>query len=828
MRTFASAFTLPSGGNWWNNSATLATKSKWNTKLTSPGVIVDAKNEAHIQELLVSEGNKLNFAGRNEMFSTLIPGNDVNNSNAQLQEVNTTLGANVYQFENALRFDDTVLSSFNRYKFVFGHQLEDVFEKSVVADVDENAKDEDKEKAAKYAVAETISSQHVPSLFNPYFSVDVIGISHNIPIYNNIEHYKPLSSQVENYDVTEFEGGKQAGKGENQVQPHMQQYQTDIASFANPDFTDCSIKTLVALSKNIKEGKSCCEELGQERFKYADFMFCKDVGRISNNYLITLRRFGSPIGDDITCSHANTAVAPDIGRMLCYIGEDNKLEDILKYQYNATWKELNSKIQEQASQEDSPERGIIGSIVNLANPSYIKAVAGGTAGSGNKILGWVSNNAWLGKVFSNKGTYEGSEILGDYDNNRVYEPKDTVQDTHVYEGKLKFSQEFTLTFNYEMRAYDNINPRTAFLDLLANIHVVTYRQGRFWGGARKLKGVSGNPAGWKKANAFIDKAWDTLGGFCEGLLTGNVDWQSVWGSISSAFGAAGKVAQEALNTAGDIVTGKGGQNKYVQEGLRRWKQGGFSDAFKGMLKNQLGRPAMYAFDSLLKGDPVGFHHVTIGNPRAPIMSIGNLIITNTTVQHYGPLGIDDFPTGLKVTVTLKHAKSRDAMDIQHMYTGGKGALGSAFSGIKKIEKYYSFGINSDSNSQENRVYTSTNGSDKSIEMKFENGKWVVYESTIDSNDKENRTEIGSYTGNDPAAYFEKTLTSKNQQIIKWNEEHVDENNPAKATFGNGSLNAVHYGSLSSTDKSFTDIVTLFGTNNIDQIVANSAIYARKA
>ena len=817
MRTFASAFTLPSGGNWWNNSATLTTKSKWNTKLTSPGVIVDAKNEAHIQELLSNGGIKLNFTARNEMFSTLIPGNSVNNSNGDMEEIDTTLGSGLYHFENGMRFDDAAISVFNQYKFVFGNQLEDLYQKSVVADAEEGSNTEN---ATKYAVAETLSSQHVPSLFNPYFAVDVIGISHNIPIYNNIESYKPLSSQVENYDVTDFEGGKQAGKGENQIQPKVQQYQTDIAASANSDFTDCSIKTLVALSNDFSEETQAPKELGQERFKYADFMFCKDVGRISNNYLITLRRFGSPIGDDITCQPGGTLVAPDVGRMLCYIGEDNKLEDILKYQYNTSWRPLTSKIEEKPSEEDSPDRGIIGSVVNLANPSYIKAVTKGAAGSGNHILGWVSNHALLGKVFNNKGTYEGSDILGMYDNNRVYEQQDTVQDTHIYEGKLKFSQEFTLTFNYEMRAYDNINPRTAFLDLLANVHVVTYRQGTFWAGERRFKGVSGNPQGWAKANAFIDKAWDKLGGFCEGLLTGNIDWQSVWGSISSAFGSAGKIVGEAANTAKDIATGNGGQNKHVRDGLQKWKQGGYSDAFKGMLKNRLGRPAMYAWQSLLSGDPVGFHHVTIGNPRAPIMSIGNLIITNTTVQHYGPLGIDDFPTGLKVTVSLKHAKSRDAIDIQHMYTGGKGALAVGFTGIKKIEDYYNFGVDINNKGQTNRTYYSTNGTD-SLEMKYENGNWVVYETKSDGKP----TKVGTYTGNDPAAHFEKTLTKRNQQIMNWNEEYADEEHPAKATFGNGGLSAVKYGLV--TGDATENIMTRFGTNNIDQIVANAAIYARR-
>ena len=823
MRTFASAFTLPSGGNWWNNSATLNTKSKWNTKLTSPGVIVDAKNEAHIQELL-NGGNKLNFTGRNEMFSTLIPGNSINNSNGDMQDISSTLGQHIYKFENALHFDDTILTSFNRYKWVYGHQLEDVMDKQVVVDQDketyEAADDDAKAAATKYAIAKTISSQHVPSLFNPNFAVDVIGIANNIPIYNNVESYKPLSSQVEQDDIADM---KDSGKSVDQVQPKVIQHQVNISSFANPNFTDCSIKTLVTLSNEMsKKQTNASKELGQERFKYADFMFCKDVGRISNNYLITLRRFSHPIGDDITCRKNGTSVAPDMGRMLCYIGEDNKLEDILKYQYNTTWRPLNSKIEEQNSKEDQADRGIIGSIANLASPTYMKQVARGFAGSGNMVLNWLTGNTMLGKIMDNKGTYEDMASLGNYDPNIVYEPKDTIQETHVYEGKIKFSQEFTLTFNYEMRAYDNINPRTAFLDLLANIHVVTFRQGKFWGGARKLKGVSGNPEGWAKANAFIDKAWDTLGGFCEGLITGNIDWQSVWGSISSAFGKAGQMLSDAGKAAGDIVQGKGGQNALVRKGMAAWKRGGYSDAFKGMLKNKLGRPAMYAWHALLSGGNVGFHHVTIGNPRAPIMSIGNLIITNTTVQHYGPLGIDDFPTGLKVQVTLKHARPRDAVEIQHMYTGGKGALASAFHGIRKLERYYDFGTEVQNKSKDHKTYTATNGAD-SLKMVYEDGQWKLYETKNGVEQKPTNIDLN---GKDPAAVFNETLTSRNKSIISYNEKHSeDEEFQPQPTWGDGSTEATHYGTIEHLNDG---IVNVFGTNNVDQIVANAAVHARKA
>lgn len=91
------------------------------------------------------------------------------------------------------------------------------------------------------------------------------------------------------------------------------------------------------------------------------------------------------------------------------------------------------------------------------------------------------------------------------------------------------------------------------------------------------------------------------------------------------------------------------------------------------IKNKLGRPAIYAIRTVYSGAPTGLWHLTVGNPRNPIMSIGNLILTGADIQHSGPLGLDDFPTDIKVTVSLKHAKPRDLVEISQMYT--KGAMG---------------------------------------------------------------------------------------------------------------------------------------------------------
>ena len=49
----------------------------------------------------------------------------------------------------------------------------------------------------------------------------------------------------------------------------------------------CSIKELVEASS---EGI-----MGQETYDYSDFMYCKHLGKVSNNYMITLRRFPLPV-----------------------------------------------------------------------------------------------------------------------------------------------------------------------------------------------------------------------------------------------------------------------------------------------------------------------------------------------------------------------------------------------------------------------------------------------------------------------------------------------------------------------------------------------------
>ena len=490
--------------------------------------------------------------------------------------------------------------------------------------------------------------------------------------------------------------------------------ETPLLTNKEPHFIsteDCTIKRLVSLSNNKNDKTS---PLGQARYKYADFMYCKDLGKYANNHLLTLRRFAFPVGDNIFTEAAmakqnnNWSTMGDIGRLVTWFGnDDNKLEDILKYDYEATWKPMNSEIHQEFSKEgegaDAP--GATKNLFNKAilaigqtNYSYIKALTKGTNPA--LTLPFMS-------VPIPAGQYQNDPVvLGyNYDAHKIYEPANTIRETNVYAGELKFNQEFTITFNYTLRAYDNINPKAAFLDLLGNIMVVTYRRGRFWGGENSILGVSRDKSMWNIANNIIKKGSDTAKRYSSQLLNGDTQEavNSMKGDIANLYEKGKELVNNFLNNA-DLS----------KLAINIFNNG--IDAVTGILQNHLGRPAIYQFNSILDGDLTGLWHLTVGNPLNPIMSIGNLIITKSEVQHYGPLGIDDFPTGLKVTVSLKHAQPRDSARIEHMYTKGLGTIYQSLNSIKDINKVYSVGksaanTGNNTNKTNNTANNTTNNKD---------------------------------------------------------------------------------------------------------------------
>lgn len=629
--------------------------------------------------------------------------------------------------ENPLKFSSDVLNSINKYRFMFKKAVRtNTIRYTVVDDSKDTTSSGNNMQHIDY-----INEASTPALFNPWYSVSTKGFSASVPLVVLSDDESKDETIYRIQDIRDTGKPKDNANSSTQADTSSENQTTKetwtemkvnlAPQSKNIDLSDCSIDTLVKLSEHratsLVGQKEAISELGVAKYRYIDFMFCRDLGKIPNNHLLTLRKFTRPVGDNINTrlpksdTPYNFNQSMDVGRLVTWFGNgDNKLEDIIKYNYVATFKQFDSKVDVVESQEDEESTGIIGKIVNTINPRYNQAMSQGRTGAHNFIS--QLGGRYLSTSYANfgrGGQYDRHDIFGMYDHHKVYEPKNTIQSTHVYEGKLTFSQEFTIKFSYKLRAYDNINPRAAFLDLIGNILAVTYRSGTFWGGSRMFRGAPPNKVGTAKVNAFLDRTFDTLGGIGNNLLSGNLD---IGGTLGSIWGAVKQIASDAFNTAKSLALGntstKGKSPLQVIGAIV--KHTGLWSGVQGMIKNGLGRPAVYALDSLLTGDNVGLWHLTIGNPRNPIMSIGNLIIDKSEITQSGPLGLDDFPTDLMVSVSLKHGRPRDSAEIQKMYTKGSGPIytplgAKAASDFYKLTSIkYSSNITEDKNDKEDSIF----------------------------------------------------------------------------------------------------------------------------
>lgn len=439
----------------------------------------------------------------------------------------------------------------------------------------------------------------------------------------------------------------------------------------------CTIKELIRASED--------GEMGRAIYSYADFMYCKYLGRTSNNYLVTLRRFPFPCGDHISLYNTSGSLnedeyelqnhMPDIGRLVTWMGTPgNDMENILSYDYKMPFKELTANIQDVDNRGE--QGGMMGALMNAANPRYLNQTLSGAYG--DTSMRYINSALGGGRIanFFTGSANSQLDFSSFIDANKTYGPQDVISKTFIRTGAgegggLEFNQNITLTFDYELRSYDGINTKAAFLDLIGNILAVTYTKGKFWGGGFRSVGAS-------QSNVFAnmpiyklkhDDLWNNDGSF---------NYKSLVDATTSSLdmGVTALTGGKA-----DFSSFKGIMNTLAQAALGLGK--GMMDTLLGGALNSLGRPQKVALNSLLSPAPTGLWHLTIGNPKHPILSMGNMIIDDCKITQYGPLGLDDFPTGLKVEVTLKHGKPRDAQAIEQMYTMGDFRLYNNMNGAIK-------------------------------------------------------------------------------------------------------------------------------------------------
>ena len=380
-------------------------------------------------------------------------------------------------------------------------------------------------------------------------------------------------------------------------------------------------------------------------YSFRDFIQCEHYGQISNDYMVTLRRFSFPTGDDLLNARSfddkgqelDTS-EPDLARAITWLSPalGNELKEILGFGTGFGWKDVESSVQTLSGAGSEKRRGSLGAMIDGSPIS--KGIEAGV----NGYSAAQSDN------IRTKG--EGFDPLSSTYPNHVYGPYNAIKKVLARdETGLKFENEFTLNFYYDLRGFDNTSPRVAFMDTLANLLAMTYNNAPFWGGATRGtgSGTTGKPIG--------DFSKLKSGDYSGYLKSIGSQLKSMGGNILKDLGNAKGLLKGDVNALGDSKI--------------------LDNLVGGSLMKLMGSPSGGdVIKAFLTGDPTGQWHLTIGNPMNPMLVCGNLCLENAKFEFEGPLGYEGFPTKLKMTVALKPGRPRDKSEIESMFNAGRGRM----------------------------------------------------------------------------------------------------------------------------------------------------------
>ena len=392
-----------------------------------------------------------------------------------------------------------------------------------------------------------------------------------------------------------------------------------------------------------------------------DFLYCKYYKQIPVNHLITLRRFPTPVNDNIfdltatpgskdpktpTPKESVDATQTAGVTAVTYMGEKtgNKLDDLLTMSYGLNYKEVKSEMEDISSGDGG----------YTSQPFYSKMNGVGKAGF-DAMKGISSRQKFAAQNMST------GDKLGTTYANFVIGPVNVIDSTQIRERGMKFSNDLKLNFEYELKSLNYVNPKIAMIDIISNMLTMTYNNGQFFGGGQRYYGSAG-----AVASQFGD-----INKLKQGDFSGYIG--SVVTDVETGFKSVFGDSNGNVNAESGI------------EGLLKVGKTLLGNMLGGFLSDNVGAVSgTQASKALISAEPTGDWHVTVGNPLNPIVTMGNMYCDNSTMTLGHGLGYDDFPMEVKFEIDLKHGKPRDKGDIENMFNAGRGRIYASAQGEEDI------------------------------------------------------------------------------------------------------------------------------------------------
>lgn len=450
-----------------------------------------------------------------------------------------------------------------------------------------------------------------------------IDVDYQINTYDTKDSFKTVKSENKNakYTVT------QSILNEDQFVNYKGNSNTNdyIPSTVTANFQeDISLPSIIQWTQN---------NYPSMKLVYGHFAYLDEFGVYPANRLMVLRRFATGVPHDLFIH-----TSKPLYTMATYYNLEKTPIDI---SFNENWETF-----------DDSFLSVLEDIIGIKLESFPGIGKGINFAKTNPIAHDV-----LQKVASALGIQTaGDNIYGDP--NVIYEAAIRKSSGEDVSSGLEAKIGITFEAKYIQREIGGIDAETAFLMILAEATHMGTSNARFL--------ITPGSAG--KINSFI-----------ESLKNGNV---------ADLFDKIVASMSDILNQAIDKLTevGKKVVDSVANGDISAIADGAL-DAIGGILKTRYQRYRWKLIGAVgaMSGMPTAPWHISIGNPKSPWFTCGNLVVKSTTIEFGGELGYNDMPTEMTVTYKLENGRSMGAEELTSLFNAGKGRI---YDTIDKLQTVY--------------------------------------------------------------------------------------------------------------------------------------------
>lgn len=373
----------------------------------------------------------------------------------------------------------------------------------------------------------------------------------------------------------------------------------------------------------------------------AQFAYLKDFNSYPANRLMILRRFDEAVPDNIF----ETTVSP-ISTMGTYYDFS---KSFLSISFSEDWVDFNSTFM-----------SVLQDVIGI---NFISST-GNNNGKIGQVLSYLNDSPIATDLVHAIGRKLGilSEAVPYGDPNIVYDAKirnasgnsNVLGDDKPNSG-LNTNINITFEATYVQKEIKGIDSKAAMLDIIANITKMATSDAKFY-----ITGSAKN-----QLNKIVDD-----------LRTGNVDGllNSIVSALQSVIAQIQASLKNAANAVSDVVdktpsgegvstaiNALGSELKSIGAALIQTRY----SRYKWQLKGAIGA---------LSGMYTAPWHISIGNPKYPWFTMGNLYVKSCEMNLDGELGYNDMPTELTVKITLENGRPLGSDEIANLFNTGRGRI----------------------------------------------------------------------------------------------------------------------------------------------------------